>query len=29
MGHDVIRFTWRQIVDGAPPVAAMLRTLLG
>jgi very-short-patch-repair endonuclease len=29
MGHDVIRFTWRQIVDGASAVAATLRTLLG
>jgi very-short-patch-repair endonuclease len=29
MGHDVVRFTWRQIVDGASAVAATLRTLLG
>ncbi len=29
MGYDVVRFTWRQIVDGASAVAATLRTLLG
>jgi hypothetical protein len=29
MGYDVVRFTWRQIVDGGAAVAAPLRTLLG
>ncbi|MEK6271705.1 MAG: type IV toxin-antitoxin system AbiEi family antitoxin domain-containing protein [Actinomycetota bacterium] len=29
MGYDVVRFTWRQIGDGASAVAATLRTLLG
>jgi hypothetical protein len=30
MGYDVVRFTWRQIVDGASsPVVATLRTLWG
>jgi len=28
MGYEVVRFTWRQIADGAS-VVATLRTLLG
>jgi very-short-patch-repair endonuclease len=28
MGYDVVRFTWRQIVDEAPGVAATMRALL-
>jgi very-short-patch-repair endonuclease len=29
IGHDVVRFTWRQIVGDASAVAATLRALLG
>jgi hypothetical protein len=29
MGYDVVRFTWRQIINGASAVAATPRTLLG